>query len=92
MHKMQGAVCGEESNPIQKKTQQPQTRDKKTDWRTGPPLWGTGCGYQHFSVQLIDQVEKGDKVALAEKEVYWQNQLRCYVQNGGHAHCYRKEK
>ena len=51
-----------------------------------------GCRYENFSVQIIDQVEEGDKVALAEKEVYWQNQLRCYVQNGGHAHCYRKEK
>ena len=54
---------------------------------------GKGCAYpQHFSVQLIDQVEVGNKEALAEKEVYWQNQLRCYVQNGGNAHCYRKEK
>ena len=53
---------------------------------------GTGCGYENFSVQIIDQVEQGDKVALAEKEVYWQNQLRCYVQNGGQAHCYRTEK
>ena len=51
-----------------------------------------GCGYENFSVQIIDQVEEGDKKALADKEVYWQNQLRCYVQNGGHAHCYRKEK
>ena len=49
-------------------------------------------GYQNFSVQLIDQVEEGDKVALANREVYWQNQLRCYVQNGGRAHCRRKEK
>ena len=34
----------------------------------GHQYGGTGCGYQHFSVQLIDQVEKGDKVALAEKK------------------------
>ena len=51
-----------------------------------------GCGYGNFSVQIIDQVEEGDKLALADREVYWQNQLRCYVQNGGHAHCWRKEK
>ena len=49
-------------------------------------------GYANFSVQIIDQVEEGDKKALADKEVFWQNQLRCYVQNGGHAHCWRKEK
>ena len=54
---------------------------------------GKGCEYPtHFSVQLIDKVDEGDRSALAEKEVYWQNQLRCYVQNGCHAHCYRKEK
>ena len=23
--------------------------------------------------------------------LYWQHQLRCYVENGGGAHCYRKE-
>ena len=51
-----------------------------------------GCGYEHFSVQIIDQVDQGDHFALADREVFWQNQLRCYVQNGGHTHCYRKEK
>ena len=30
-------------------------------------------------------------MALAKREVFWQNQLRCYIQNWGHAHCYRKE-
>ena len=34
-----------------------------------------GWGYQNFSVQIIDQVEKGDTVALADKEVFWQNQI-----------------
>jgi hypothetical protein len=24
--------------------------------------------------------------------VYWQNQMRCYVENGGGGCCYRKEK
>ena len=41
---------------------------------------------------IMDQVGEGDSKALADKEVFWQNQLRCYVQNGGNAHCYRKEK
>ena len=47
---------------------------------------GNGCGYENLSVQIIDQVDEGDSLALAEKEVFWQNQ------NGGHAHSYRKEK
>ena len=51
-----------------------------------------GCGYQNVRIKLIDQVEKGDKIGLENSEVYWQNQLRCYVENGGGGHCYRKEK
>ena len=39
------------------------------------------CGYDNFSVQIFDQVEQGDHFALADKEVFWQNQLSCY------AHC-----
>ena len=50
-----------------------------------------GCGYGNISIQIIDQVEQGDLDALAERETYWQNQLRCYVEHGGNAHCYRKE-
>ena len=50
-----------------------------------------GCTYQNVSMQVIDQVECGNHQALADCELYWQNQLRCYVENGGNAHCYRKE-
>ena len=32
------------------------------------------------------------KTGLENCEVYWQNQLRCYVENGGGGCCYRKEK
>ena len=53
---------------------------------------GDGCGYENISIQLIERVEEGDQRALVEREIFWQNQLRCYVQNGGHAHCFRKEK
>ena len=41
---------------------------------------------------LIEQVEEKTLDFLAEREVFWQNQLRVYVQNGHKAHCYRKEK
>ena len=50
-----------------------------------------GCGYQHVSIQIIEQVELGNDEMLANRELHWQNQLRCYVENGGNAHCYRKE-
>ena len=52
-----------------------------------------GCGYENVSIKIIDQVEVecGKHQALAECELYWQNQLRCSVENGGNAHCYRKK-
>ena len=53
---------------------------------------GAGCGYSNVSIQLIEQVEVGNTRALENQEVYWQNQLRAYIQNGGNAHCRRKEK
>ena len=50
-----------------------------------------GCGYENLSLQIIEKVEGGDHVKLADRELYWQNQLRCYVENPGRGHCYRKE-
>ena len=51
-----------------------------------------GCGYDQLRMMIIEQVEKGDHEQLAKREIYWQNQLRCFMQNGGNAHCKRKEK
>jgi hypothetical protein len=50
-----------------------------------------GCGYQNFSVQIIEQVKLKTFENLARREQWWQNQLRVYVQNGHKNHCYRKE-
>ena len=50
-----------------------------------------GCGYENFSVILIEQVREKTVEFLAEREVYWQHQLRTFVENGCRAHCYRKE-
>ena len=58
----------------------------------GKHYGGRGCGYQNLRIKIIDQVEERTLEALAEAEIYWQNQLRCYIQNGGNAHCRRKEK
>ena len=49
------------------------------------------CSKQDISITLIDQVEAGNKVMLAKKEQYWQHQLRAFVENGGNAHCIKKE-
>ena len=58
----------------------------------GQHYGGNGCGYQSIQLQIIEQVEVGNNRLLEEREIYWQNQLRCYIQNGGNAHCRRKEK
>ena len=52
---------------------------------------GKGCGYENLEIMIIEQVEVGDKQGLADRELFWQNQLRCYVENGGNGHCYKKE-
>ena len=51
-----------------------------------------GCGYKSFSLQIIDQVEHGNVEALAQTELYWQDQLRVFLENGGQAHCRRRDK
>ena len=43
------------------------------------------------TVILIEQVVEKTPQFLAEREVYWQHQLRVYIENGCRAHCYRKE-
>ena len=69
---------------------------KKKIGGLGQHYGGDGCGYNNISIQIIEQVEegdtKGDTKALEMQEIYWQNQLRCFIQNGGNAHCRRKEK
>ena len=42
-----------------------------------------GCGYDNFTVILIEQVALKTPQFLAEREVYWQHQLRVYIENGG---------
>ena len=43
-------------------------------------------GYNQMSLQIIDQMEYGGDQGPADCETYWQQQLRCYVENGGRAH------
>ena len=83
-----GQYVGKSTTPFKKRHSNHKQEIKRKYGGLGHHYGGVGgCGYNNFSVQLIDQVEEGDSIALADKEVYWQNQLRCYVQNGGHAHC-----
>ena len=52
---------------------------------------GGACNYTHLSIQLIERVKHLNLDFLAHRELFWQHQLRVYVENGGKAHCYRKD-
>ena len=49
------------------------------------------CCYDDMSIVLIEQVELGNRSLVAKREQFWQHQLRVYVENGGNAHCIRKD-
>ena len=50
-----------------------------------------GCGYGNVSLQIIEKVRPKNPRLLADRELYWQHQLRAYAENGGQAMCKRKE-
>ena len=43
-----------------------------------------GClGYSNISMKITEKVSQGDHAQLANRKVYWPNQVRCFVDNGG---------
>ena len=87
-----GKYVGKSTTPFKKRHSNHKREIKNKIGGLGHHYGGGGCGYDSISIQLIERVEEGDQQALVEREIFWQNQLRVYVQNGGHAHCFRKEK
>ena len=87
-----GQYVGKSTTPFKKRHSNHKQEVKKCYGGLGHHYGGQGCGYDNLSIQLIEQVKIGDQEALSRQEVFLQNQLRGYVQNGGHAHCYSKEK
>ena len=49
------------------------------------------CEYKDLSITLIERVSEKNLKFLADRELWWQHQLRVFVENGGNSHCYRKE-
>ena len=43
----------------------------------------SSCGYENFSLQLIDCVREGEVEALGRLEGFWQHNLATFVENGG---------
>ena len=87
-----GQYVGKSQTPFKRRHSNHKQEVKRQYGGLGKHYGGKGCGYENLRIQIIYQVEDGNVEALAEAEIYWQNQLRCYIQNGGNAHCRRKEK
>ena len=87
-----GQYVGKSQTPFKVRHSNHKQEVKKKVGGLGQHYGGKGCGYESVSIQIIEQVKIGDNLALENQEIYWQNQLRCYIQNGGNAHCRRKEK
>jgi hypothetical protein len=90
--KCEGHYVGKSQTPFKQRHSNHKQEVKRKYGGLGKHYGGQGCGYENLKIQIIYQVEDGNVEALAEAEVYWQNQLRCYIQNGGNAHCRKKEK
>ena len=87
-----GQYVGKSQTPFKVRHSNHKQEIRKKTGGLGQHYGGNGCGYQSIQLQIIEQVEVGNNRLLEEREIYWQNQLRCYIQNGGNAHCRRKEK
>ena len=75
--KCRGQYVGKSTTPFKKRHSNHKQEIKRRYGGLGHHYGGEGgCGYENFSVQIIDQVEEGDKKTLADREVFWQNQLR----------------
>ena len=55
------------------------------------------CGYEKLQAQIIDRVhyenisvQEAEEI-LSKKEIFWQHQLRTFKENGGNAHCLKKD-
>ena len=87
-----GQYVGKSQTPFKQRHSNHKQEIKRKTGGLGQHYGGRGCGYENISIQIIEKVEVGNTDALEKQEIYWQNQLRCYIQNGGNAHCRRKEK
>jgi hypothetical protein len=43
-------------------------------------------------MMTIEKVENGHPDMLANREIYWQHHLKCFMENGEQAHCKGKER
>ena len=92
--KCKGQYVGKSKTPFKQRHSNHKVEIRKRVGGLGHHYGGGGggdCTYEDISITIIEQVEKKTLEFLADRECYWQHQLRVYVQNGGKAHCYRKD-
>ena len=87
-----GQYVGKSQTDFKRRHSNHKQEIKKKTGGLGHHYGGSGCGYENVSIMIIEQVYPKTAKNLCNREVFWQNQLRVYVQNGGNAHCYKKEK
>ena len=89
----QGQYVGKSTQQFRKRHSGHKQEIKNEIGGLGQHYGGTrGCGYENLKIMIIEQVEAGNGELLSRREIYWQNQLRCFFENGGRAQCKRKEK
>ena len=87
-----GQYVGKSKNSFKKRHSGHKQEIKNRNGGLGQHYGGMrGCGYDNVSIMIIEQVERGNLDLLAKREVFWQHQLRAYIENGGKAHCIKKE-
>ena len=87
-----GQYVGKSKTPFKKRHSNHKQEIKNQIGGLGHHYGGEGgCGYGNFQVTLIEQVQEKTMDYLAERELFWQHQLRVYVENGANGHCYRKD-
>jgi hypothetical protein len=90
--KCKGQYVGKSKNPFKKQHSGHKQEIKNQIGGLRHHYGGTGgCGYENVSVQIIEEIETKTMEFLAERETFWQHQLRVYVENGSRNHCYRKD-
>ena len=89
--KCQGQYVGKSTQPFTRRHSGQKQEIKNQIGGLGQHYGGArGCGYDNLKIVIIEKVEFGNSGLLGQREIYWQNQLRCFMENGGKAHCKRK--
>jgi hypothetical protein len=87
-----GQYVGKSKTPFKTRHSNHKQEIKKQIGGLGHHYGGSGgCGYQNLSITIIEEIEVKTLDFLAKRELFWQHQLRVYVENGSNAHCYRKD-